>query len=70
MIIAGDSTAAEYGPERAPRNGWGQQLQGFLERGVEAFRQLGDAPAFLGEIERGERSVSARLFAGDADPFG
>jgi len=32
VFIAGDSTAAEYGPERAPRNGWGQQLQGFLDR--------------------------------------
>ena len=31
VFIAGDSTAAEYGPERAPRNGWGQQLQGFLD---------------------------------------
>ena len=31
VFIAGDSTAAEYGPERAPRNGWGQQLQSFLD---------------------------------------
>lgn len=31
VFIASDSTAAEYGPERAPRNGWGQQLQGFLD---------------------------------------
>ncbi len=31
VFIAGDSTAAEYGPERAPRNGWGQHLQGFLD---------------------------------------
>jgi lysophospholipase L1-like esterase/quercetin dioxygenase-like cupin family protein len=31
VFIAGDSTAAEYGPERAPRNGWGQRLQGFLD---------------------------------------
>lgn len=31
VFIAGDSTAAEYEPERAPRNGWGQQLQGFLD---------------------------------------
>ena len=46
------------------------QLQGFLERGDEAYRQLGEAPAYLDEIERGERSVSARLFAGDTDPFG
>lgn len=31
VFIASDSTAAEYGPERAPRNGWGQHLQGFLD---------------------------------------
>jgi hypothetical protein len=55
---------------RAPARAMGlSQLQGFLERGVDAFRKLGDAPAFLDEIERGERSVCARLFAGDADPF-
>ena len=30
VFIAGDSTASHYGPERAPREGWGQQLQGFL----------------------------------------
>lgn len=31
VFIAGDSTASEYGPERAPREGWGQQLQTFLD---------------------------------------
>ena len=31
LFIAGDSTASEYGPERAPRQGWGQQLQSFLD---------------------------------------
>ena len=31
VFVASDSTAAEYGPERAPRQGWGQQLQGFLD---------------------------------------
>jgi lysophospholipase L1-like esterase/mannose-6-phosphate isomerase-like protein (cupin superfamily) len=31
VFIAGDSTASEYGPERAPRQGWGQPLQGFLD---------------------------------------
>jgi hypothetical protein len=55
---------------RTPARAMGlEQLQEFLERGVEAFRQLGDAPAFLDEIERSERTVCARLFAGDPDPF-
>ncbi|MEL1262909.1 GDSL-type esterase/lipase family protein [Pseudoxanthomonas putridarboris] len=31
VFIAGDSTASEYGPERTPREGWGQQLQAFLD---------------------------------------
>jgi len=31
VFIAGDSTASAYGPERAPLQGWGQQLQGFLD---------------------------------------
>lgn len=31
VFIAGDSTASAYGPERAPRQGWGMQLQSFLD---------------------------------------
>jgi len=31
IFIAGDSTAAEYGPERAPQAGWGQALQSYLD---------------------------------------
>ncbi len=31
VFIAGDSTASQYGTERAPREGWGQQLQTFLD---------------------------------------
>lgn len=46
------------------------ELQGFLERGYAAFEILGDADAFVGEIERDERAASRRLFAGDANPFG
>ena len=45
------------------------ELQGFLERGFTAFAGLGGATRFLGEIDRRERAVSARLFAGDPDPF-
>ena len=46
------------------------ELQGFLERGVAAFEELGDASAFVAEIERAERKASERLFAGKPDPFG
>jgi len=31
VFIAGDSTASDYGPERAPRQGWGMQLQSYLD---------------------------------------
>ena len=44
-------------------------LQGFLERGYGAFERLGNADAFVAEIERDERKASQRLFAGEADPF-
>ena len=30
VFIVGDSTASEYGSEREPRQGWGMQLQSFL----------------------------------------
>jgi lysophospholipase L1-like esterase/quercetin dioxygenase-like cupin family protein len=35
VFIAGDSTASAYGPERAPRTGWGQALPSFLDRSWE-----------------------------------
>ena len=51
---------------RGPAHAAGlSELQGFLERGVAAFKQLGDADAFLADIQRGEREVAARLFADD-----
>ncbi|GAB3365952.1 hypothetical protein GCM10027431_07510 [Lysobacter rhizosphaerae] len=45
------------------------ELQGFLERGFEAFAGLGDARGFIDEIEADERDVARRLFAGVPDPF-
>ncbi|MGE8250747.1 MAG: rhamnogalacturonan acetylesterase, partial [Stenotrophomonas bentonitica] len=38
IFIAGDSTAAEYGPERAPQAGWGQALQSYLDPAVWEVR--------------------------------
>ena len=56
---------------RGPAHAAGlSELQGFLERGVAAFKQLGDVDAFLAEIQRGEREVAARINAGEANPFG
>lgn len=45
------------------------ELQGFLERGYGAFDTLGDADAFVDEIEQYEHAASQRLFAGAPDPF-
>lgn len=46
------------------------ELQGFLERGFGAFEALDGAGEFLEAIGHRERQASARLFAGDPDPFG
>jgi hypothetical protein len=54
------------GPAKASGLG---ELQGFLERGFEAFSALGDGRAFVADIEKSERLVAKRLFAGDPDPF-
>ena len=45
------------------------ELQGFLERGFDAFARLDGPRAFLVEIQRDERALAARLFGGDPDPF-
>lgn len=55
---------------RAPAKAAGlAELQGFLERGVGAFTRLDSVGGFLDEIERNERSIATRLFAGHPDPF-
>jgi len=46
------------------------ELQGFLERGFDAFDRLGGAGPFLARIEAGEGEVSRRLFAAHPTPFG
>jgi hypothetical protein len=54
------------GPAKASGLG---ELQGFLERGFDAFAALGDGKAFVADIEKSERVVAERLFEGDPDPF-
>ncbi|KLD77336.1 hypothetical protein Y886_16355 [Xanthomonas hyacinthi DSM 19077] len=56
VVVAGDSTAAEYGPERAPRAGWGQAGAAPFRR---AIRRLDRRPA---------RFVAARWRGGAAAP--
>jgi hypothetical protein len=45
------------------------ELHEFLERGFLAFRHMKGASEFLGVIDRRERQLLERLFAGDPDPF-
>jgi hypothetical protein len=51
------------GPAHA--SGYGQ-LQDFLERGYDSFRRMGGAGEFLALIDRRERALMRRLFAGAA----
>lgn len=46
-----------------------QELQGFLERGFEAFAQMDGADDFLGMVADSEYEISERLFAGLKNPF-
>ncbi|CAM4279737.1 GDSL-type esterase/lipase family protein [Stenotrophomonas indicatrix] len=67
LFIAGDSTAAEYGPERAPQAGWGQALQSYLDparfevrnhakggRSTRSFIDEGRLDAMGRELRRGD----------------
>jgi len=45
------------------------ELQGFLERGFDAFAALGDAPRFVEEIRREEIEFSRSLFAAGSRSF-
>lgn len=45
------------------------ELHDFLEHGFKAFRHMAGAEEFLATIDRRERLLSQRLFAGEPDPF-
>lgn len=67
VFVAGDSTVAEYGPERAPRNGWGQQLQSFLDPAYYEVRNHAvGGRSSRSFIEEGRlQPIAAELRAGD-----
>jgi hypothetical protein len=44
-------------------------LHDFLERGFDAFHRMGGADEFLATIDRRERALFERIFAGDEAPF-
>ncbi|MEO6102256.1 MAG: cupin domain-containing protein [Pseudoxanthomonas sp.] len=53
VFIAGDSTASAYGPERAPRTGWGQALPSFLDRTWEVRNHAQSGRSSRSFIEQG-----------------
>lgn len=67
LVVAGDSTASAYGPDRYPRSGWGQLLPDFLVadvtvlnravsgRSTRSFRDQGLWDALLAELQSGDR---------------
>ena len=53
VFIAGDSTASAYPAERAPRQGWGMQLQHYLADGVEVRNHAQSGRSARSFIEQG-----------------
>lgn len=53
VFIAGDSTASAYGPERAPRTGWGQALPSFLDSSWEVRNHAQSGRSSRSFIEQG-----------------
>ncbi len=66
VFIAGDSTASDYGPERAPRAGWGMALQTFLDASIEVRNHALSGRSSRSFIEQGALdALAAELRAGD-----
>ena len=53
VFIAGDSTASEYPVERAPREGWGMQLQPWLVEGWEVRNHAQSGRSARSFVEQG-----------------
>jgi lysophospholipase L1-like esterase len=53
VFIAGDSTASAYGPERAPREGWGQVLHSYLDKTWEVRNHAQSGRSARSFIEQG-----------------
>ena len=66
VVIAGDSTASHYPPDRAPREGWGMQLQPWLADGWEVRNHARSGRSARSFVEEGGLDALAReLRAGD-----
>jgi lysophospholipase L1-like esterase/quercetin dioxygenase-like cupin family protein len=66
IFIVGDSTASHYGPERAPRTGWGQVLGDYFDATVEVRNHAQSGRSSRSFIEQGFFGAIMRdLDAGD-----
>ncbi len=66
IFIVGDSTASHYGPERAPRTGWGQVLDDYFDETVEVRNHAQSGRSARSFIEQGYfGAIKRELSAGD-----
>lgn len=66
VVIAGDSTASAYGPERWPRRGWGQEIGSWFDASVDVRNRAQSGRSARSFIEQGWIYDIARdLRAGD-----
>lgn len=66
VFIVGDSTASAYGPGRAPRQGWGECLQDWLDDGLVVRNHARSGRSSRSFIEQGWLApIADRLRVGD-----
>ena len=66
IFIAGDSTAATYGPERAPQAGWGQMLHNWTADGWEVRNHAMGGRSTRSFIDEGRLdAIAEEIGAGD-----
>lgn len=66
LFIAGDSTAADYPPERAPMAGWGQMIGRFFRSSVVICNEARNGRSSKSFIEEGHlQRIEAGIRAGD-----
>lgn len=66
VVVAGDSTASDYGPERWPRRGWGQEIGSWFDASVDVRNHAQSGRSARSFIEQGWiYDVARDLRAGD-----
>ncbi len=66
IFIVSDSTASDYGPERAPRTGWGQVLTEYFDSGVAIHNHAQSGRSSRSFIQQGFlKPIERELATGD-----